>query len=277
MPTSRRSAFTTAHGVSYRVLSHAANMRFSAHPTLTACLSNLDVHVFDIADLAHRGSAFGTDPSNFAAGQSDLGPIALTGVENGRIPSTSAEFSAPAGDTFQIVNGHPNRNGRQRHAITDAGFHVVSADDPIAGLQTFRGQDVTQFAIVVFQERNSTGTIGVVLNVRHFRGDIVFVATEINSAVHPLVTAAAKASSDFALVVPSAGTMKRFEKGFLGLFLAVGDLGKIADRAAAPSGAGGPVFSDSHCLTPRRVGDTSPVRWSVLLVQLENRNAIVLT
>ena len=96
------------------------------------------------------------------------------------------------------------------------------------------------------QERDARRAVGIVLDGGHLRGHADLVAAEVDEAEAPLVTAAAEAAGDAAVVVASAGRVLVFEQASLGLGL--GDLDEVGDRIEAARGARGFEGLDAHRL-----------------------------
>src|SRR5262249_30579026 len=135
----------------------------------------------------------------------------------------------------------------QRHADAGARFVPLAADDPVARLQPVGRQDVGLLAVLVLQQGDAGGAVGVVLDGQDVGPDVVLAALEVDDAVHALVAAAAEAHGDDALVVAAALLLLRPQQGLLRpVLLAVRQVGEVADRALAPARRRRFVFANAH-------------------------------
>ena len=73
----------------------------------------------------------------------------------------------------------------------------------IATLKAFRSDNVTSFAIFVFEKRNVSGTIRVVFNTFNDRTDAIFIPLEINKAILLFMAAADMPSGNSTIVIPT--------------------------------------------------------------------------
>src|SRR5262249_44817847 len=158
-------------------------------------------------------------------------PLALAGGDDGAGAGAAAQLAAVAGLQLHVVDAHARRHLAQRHAVADARLDaLLAADDLVVLLEPFGGQDVRLGAVLVLEEGDAGGAVGVVLD-RHHRGpDAVLAALEVDDAVHALGAAAAEAGADDALVVAPALLLVRLQQRLLRLLLAVGDVAEVAHR-----------------------------------------------
>jgi hypothetical protein len=103
----------------------------------------------------------------------------------------------------------------------------------VPGLESVRGKDVSQFAILILKKRDKTVAIRIVFNRLDHRDHVVFVALEVDQAVHALVTAATKTGSRKALVVPTAGFGQRDDQRLGWLAREIGQFREIVHAGPA--------------------------------------------
>src|SRR5262249_46035374 len=237
-----------AHRVADRVHRGAAVVRLAAHPALAAGLAQADVHVVGVADGADRRPARRADASHLARRQRDLRPLPLAGGQGRAGPRRTAHLAAAAGLHLDVVDRHAQGDPGQRHAVADLGLAVLAADDLLPGLHPLGGQDVGPLAVLVLDQGDPGGPVGVVLDGDDGGPDAILAALEVDDAVQPLVAAAAEARADDALVVAAALLGVRLDQRLFRPLLAVGQVAEVADRALTPARRRRFVFADSHIL-----------------------------
>ena len=132
----------------------------------------------------------------------------------------------------------------QRVAWLDVGTNASL--DVIALLEAGRSEDVALLAVRVVQESDTSGAVGVVLDVSDRRRNAVLVVTtEVNHAVLALVAAAAVAGGHATVVVTATGLVQRAQQRLLGGVAR--DLDKVRDRREATARSRGLVLANSHC------------------------------
>ena len=83
MTATRRTAFTTAHGMVDRVHRNTAVMRTTAEPAFAPGFTHLDVAVPHIAQLPYGGTAIDMNLAYFTRRQAQLRPVAFFGQKLG--------------------------------------------------------------------------------------------------------------------------------------------------------------------------------------------------
>src|SRR6185437_2522340 len=126
------------------------------------------------------------------------------GAANGRtlaLPHVAAGFARLH---FDVVDDGADRHRAQRHRIARLHVDLVARDHGVADGEALRGQDVSEFAVLVFDERDEGRAIGIVFKALDFRRHVELAALEIDEAITLLVTAALPAHGDAAGVVAPA-------------------------------------------------------------------------
>ena len=80
--------------------------------------------------------------------------------------------------------------------IADAKLCVLTAANTIPNLQAERGNDVTSFAVSVFQQGNTGGTVWIVLNRNDLSHRVKLIPFEVDDTITTFVTAATMANRD---------------------------------------------------------------------------------
>ena len=94
MSTAGGASFAASHWGVDRVLDDTADVRAESEVAGLACLSELDVGVFDISDLADGGAALDIDQSDLTGGQADLCVSILLCAEDGVLSRCACELCA---------------------------------------------------------------------------------------------------------------------------------------------------------------------------------------
>ena len=102
--TDRALTFTTAGGVVVRVHDGTADGRTDAHVALAAGLTDVNVLVIDVADLADDGHAVRADNAHFAGGHTDLSVAVLLRHQLRGSAGGADELCAAAGVDLDVVD-----------------------------------------------------------------------------------------------------------------------------------------------------------------------------
>src|SRR6188768_3726923 len=223
---------------------HAAVVRTAPEPTGATRLAQADVLVFEVRNLAHRGAAQHVDLANLAARQFDLRVGAVFRHQLSRGAGGANQLAALAFAHLDVVDHRAGRDVAERQAIAGANVREPAREHGVALLQAVRREDVGLLAVDVMQEGDARGAVGIVFDLRHASRNADLRTLEVDQAVALLVTAAAKARGDAAVVVAAAG--RGLALGQL-LERRVGrDLSEITDGVEAPTGRGRLESSDTH-------------------------------
>ena len=197
---------------------------------------------------ADRRPAGSRHPTDFARRQRDLRPVA----RRGRSSSPRRRHCGRAG-----------RRGRAASRCCESAFPAESAP-AAAQLPTFGSTPSAAHrpcrrppgrsapgCTASRRRRSAAGRCGPMrfgsysMNADLGR-NVVLVPLEVDDAVLRLVTAAAMAGGDLALVVAAGRLLQPHRQRLLGLLLAVGDFSEVAHRRIAAPGGGRFVLANSH-------------------------------
>ena len=120
-------AFTTAVGMIHRVHSNTANLRTLAQPAATACFSDGNIFMLEIADLADRRTAFAEDQANFAGLQTNGCVGAFLGKQLSGRSGTAGYLSAFTGFQFDIMDDGTDWDILKLKAVTWLNFSTFAA------------------------------------------------------------------------------------------------------------------------------------------------------
>ena len=100
--TDRALALAAAVGVVAGVHDGTADGGPPTHVTLAASLTDLNVLVLDVADLADGGHALGTDVTHLAGGEADLSHAVLLGHQLSELAGGADQLAALAGVELDV-------------------------------------------------------------------------------------------------------------------------------------------------------------------------------
>src|ERR1700722_10633532 len=247
--TARGLAFATAVRVIDRVHGHATNRRSLALPAVTPRLTDLDVALLGIADLAHGRAALRADPPDLTGRHAQGRVAGFLGEQLDDRPGRPRDLGAATRPHLDRVNDRTGRGRLQRQRVAWLDVRAGAVLHPVALVQALRGEDVPLLAIQVVQQRDARGPVRVVLDVRDLRRNAVLVVPpEVDQPVGALVPAALMPGRDPAVHVPAALAVQRADQRLLRL--TPGDLGEVGAAGAAPTRGGRLVFTDSHLTSP---------------------------
>ena len=242
------AAFAAAVGMVVGVHDGAADGGTDAHVTLAAGLTDVDVAVVFVADLADDGAAFHLDQAIFAGGQTNLRISAFLCHQLSLLTCCADELSAAADVQFDAGDdGTPGDVGDgQAVAGLDvccgAGFHHV------ASLQAGLRDDISLGAIFVLDQCDVGAAVGIVFQTQD--GCLTFLITlEVDDTVDLLAAAASVANGDTTIVVAAALLVQNLGEAALGLSLFINAL-ELGHRHVAACGGRGLVFTNSHAALP---------------------------
>ena len=210
----------------------------------TAGLTDVDVLVVDVADLADGGHAVELYVAQLAAGQADHAVLALLGHQLGHVAGGAGQLGALAGVQLHIVDDGTDGDVGQGQRVAGLDIGAGAGNDGVAHLQADGGQNVALFAVLILHQGDMGGTVGVVLQGQHGRGHIQLLALEVDHTVFATVAAALMANGDAAGIVAAGMLLHRFQQGFFGGYL--GKPGIIGHRHAAAAGGRGLIAFNSH-------------------------------
>src|SRR4029077_11900779 len=121
----------------------------------------------------------------------------------------------------------------QRQGITRLDVRARAALHGVALLEQARRENVALLAVRVMQQRDPSGAVRVVLDMRDLGRNIVLVVpAEIDQPVGTLMAAPLGSGRDLTGVVAATAAVQRADKRLLGLV--AGDLDEVGHARAAP-------------------------------------------
>ena len=246
-------ALATTVRVIDRVHGDTADGGALALPAHAAGLAPVDVALLGVADLADGGAAAHVDVTDLAGRHTQLGVGAVLGNELHLGAGGPGDLRAATGPELDGVDDRTDRDVAQREVVARLDVGAGAGLDPVALRQLVRGDDVALLAIGEMQQRDPSGAVRVVLDVRdNGRHAVLLGPGEVDQPVGTLVPAALVPGGDPPVHVASALGVQRTDQRLLrGV---AGDLGEVGHRGATTTGGRRLVFTDTHgfSLTPLR-------------------------
>ena len=193
MTTTGGLTFTTTKWVVHWVHSHTTSLWADTLPAVTTGLTDLDELVLRVTDDTERGAAVDWHTAHFRRGKTQRGKATVLRHELDAHTSTAGHLATTTGAQLNVVHG--GTSGDETHgqgvAVTDV--RLGARLDDVADLEAVGSEDVALLTVGVVQQRNTAGTVRVVLNCGNLGGHAVLVALEVDDAVLLLVTTTAVA------------------------------------------------------------------------------------
>jgi hypothetical protein len=172
--------------------------------------------MIDIANLANGRETVLVNSTNFAGRHFHQRISGFQCSKRRLLPGTARDLAATARSQFDVMNIRAQRNGAKRQRIPQIRRNIIPSINGRSNLKSIWREDVTQFAIGVFDESNARRAIRVVFNPNHFRRDTVLTAFKIDFAILVFVTAADMSRCQPTTVVATAAPFLRLKKTLFG-------------------------------------------------------------
>src|SRR5690242_9844827 len=228
----------------------APDLRTLAHVAGTPGLAEALVLVIEVGYLADGRHALHRHAAHLARREPDGGEVAFLGEQLGRRPGRADDLPTAPGDELDVVDRGAQRDERQRQRVADPGLGRRPGDDDVPDLQAVGEEHVALLPVPVVEQADPRGAVRVVLDGRETGGHAELVALEVDPPVVGLLSAAAMADGQPALVVPARAALHRLEERLVRL---VGrDLLERRAGHEPPARGGGLVASERHRYTPSK-------------------------
>ena len=225
----------------------AADGRAPAHVAAAAGLAVVDVLEIDVADLADRGHADLGDVAKLAGGQADERHAVFLRHQLGHDAGRTRQLRALARVKLDVVDEGTGRDVHHRQRVARLDVRLGAGDHRVADLEAVGRDDVALLAVLVLDERDVGGAVGVILERQDLGRDIGLVALEIDDAVFPAVAAAAVADGDPAVAVASGVLLDRLKQALFRSDLA--QLAVVGDSHLPATGRSGLIALNSHSVS----------------------------
>lgn len=235
------SSMRVVHGVH----GFTEHLRLLAHPAHASRLTDGDEVVLKVTYGTDRGGALRAEPSDLSARKLDDGMGSVDAHESSCGSRGADDLSATTERHFQVVDLVPHRDVFQLHAVAHFHLRARRADDGLADLQSVRSQDVALFAVLVVNEGDARGTVGIVLKRSDDAGNAGLVfALEIDEPEEFLVSSAAMTHAHFTAAAASGDALLSARQALFWSLLC--ETREVRDRHLASCGSRWAANFHSH-------------------------------
>ena len=233
---------------------------------LAAGLTDLDILMLQVTNLADAGHAVGADNADLAGGHTDLGVVAFLSHELGVGTGRANQLGAAAGMHLDIVDHSTNGDVGNGQAVAGLDVGSGGGEDLVACVQAHGSDDITLLAILILHQSDVGAAVGIVLQLQDSGFHIHLVALEVDDTVLALLAAAAMTDGDAAIAVATSILLQHFGEACLGLGVLV-DAVKAVDSHVSAGGCGRLKSFNRHSLHSFRY-QTIPSKNSMVLESL---------
>src|SRR5688500_7018282 len=149
-----------------RVHSCSTYLRAPAEPAAAACLTNSNILMIDIADLAYCGAAIDMHHADLAGGKAHLGVCLIAGHQLRCRTGAAHHLAAPTDVQLYVVYLGTERDAAQRQSIAYLYLGLVTRHNAVADLQAQGREDVALLTIGVEDQGDASRAVGIVLDGR---------------------------------------------------------------------------------------------------------------
>ena len=217
-----------------RVHRNTARLRTASEPAAAARLADGDVLMLEVPDLADRCTTVDVHTADLTGRQPQKRVVAFLRHELCRCARTARQLRALADLELYGMNNRTERDILERKRVARLDVSLGTRLHNIADLEAVRCEDVALLAVCVVQQCDARAAVRIVFDRRDTGRNSVLRALKVNDAVEPLVSAAAMAHGQFALLVASARLCQADGEGLLRLVCR--DLIEGRDRHEASAG-----------------------------------------
>jgi hypothetical protein len=253
------SSFATTVRVVDGVHTGTANVRPTAFPSHTTCLTPADLAVAPVTNCSNRRSAITWNSADFTTWQGQLRPLTLSGHQ--RRARTSRTAHGRTGPWTQLNTANRCSDGNVLHwqTVPNDWLGLCPISDLVASFHSVGRNNVSFHTIGILQQRNASRTAWIILNRINDSSDAILGSTEVDNPILLLVPTTTVPRGNLPLVIATARLLPATQERLLG-FRTLRQLREVANRRISSSGASRLVYANSHVL----LLDYNVVKYSVL-------------
>jgi len=196
------------------VLRNTASQGTTSLPAGATCLAEILVRIVGVGNRANSRHAIGAQIALFTAFQTNNNHAAITADNLDISTGRASDLAALAWLHFNVVNDRTNRHLRQQHRVAWLDVGLVTSNHAVANVKTLRCNDIGQFIVCIFDQRDKGGAVRIIFEPFDRRRHIPFAPLEVDETIFLLVTTGDAARSDMTLVVPATRLVLAFDKLF---------------------------------------------------------------
>ena len=162
-------------------------------PAVASSLTDGNVLVISVANLADRRHAFDQHLAGLAGGQLQESVIAFLRDEVDLCAGRTRHLGALTRAKLDVVHNRTDRDVLERQSIADQNIGLGAAHDRLANLQPDGLNDVALLAVSIADKSDTRAAVRIVLDGSNRTRNAVLLALEVNNAQLLLVAAAVMA------------------------------------------------------------------------------------
>ena len=157
-----------------------------------ACLTDFNVFMVKVADLAYCCHAFNGNVAKLARRKSEKSIDAFFSHKLCSVACSSCKLAALAGIKLNVMNESTDRDVCKRKSVAGLNVGIGSCENLVAYFKADRSKDVALYAVGILNKSDVCRTVGVVF--KRFNGcfNVKFVSLEVDYSVFSAVSAAAR-------------------------------------------------------------------------------------
>src|SRR5690606_7738987 len=152
-------------------------------PAVAAGLAQIGVLVVRVRHRADRAHALTADVALLARAETHDDEAAVTPDDLRIGAGRTGDLAALARLHLDIVDDRADRHLRQFHRIARLHVGLLARDDRVADAQALRRQDVGEFAVFIFDERDERGAVRVIFQTLDGGRHVPLATLEVDEAV----------------------------------------------------------------------------------------------
>ena len=186
-------------------------------------LTAVYILVVEVGNRADGSVAVRFNVSQLARRESEERVAVLLSHQLSHIARGANHLTALAGVKLDVVDNGTYGDILKRERVAGLDVRVCACSYGIADLKSIGSDDISLLAVLVLNESDESGTVGVVLKGKNRRVHSALISLEVDNAVFFSVAAADVANGNSAVAVSACGLLNRLQKTFFG-----SDLGQPA-------------------------------------------------
>ena len=184
-----------------RVHNRTADCRTPTHISLTAGFTDFNVFVIAVAYGTYGSHADCGNVTKLAGGETKESILAFFSHELCGVACRSCELTASAGIKLNVVYKSTYGNIYKGKGVARLDIRRRTCNDGVADFESLRSENVILYSVLILNEGNVCGAIGIVLQCFNFCLNIELISLEIDNTILTAVSAAVMANGDSSVTV----------------------------------------------------------------------------
>ena len=173
----------------------------NAEVTGASCLTDFNVFVIAVAYGTYGSHADCGNVTKLAGGETKESILAFFSHELCGVACRSCELTASAGIKLNVVYKSTYGNIYKGKGVARLDIRRRTCNDGVADFESLRSENVILYSVLILNEGNLCGAIGIVLQCFNFCLNIELISLEIDNTILTAVSAAVMANGDSSVTV----------------------------------------------------------------------------